>query len=218
MRERTFLAARHAFLFSDPIELTLKGKQEPVVARRVVSRVSEPARGVPGLTSPLVGRSAELQALWGQLDEVLETGRPRLVTILGPAGVGKSRLVQEFVAGVRTRQPNARILRGRCLAAGHGITYWALGEILRAASDMRLDDPSAVAVAKLRATIPDERTVEALAATSGISDSMSAQPSSVSAASSSASREAPSARLGRQREATQTTARRNARREPELPL
>src|ERR1700704_4232608 len=56
--ERTFLAARHAFLFSDPIELTLKGKREPVVARRVVSRVSEPARGVPGFTSPLVGRSA----------------------------------------------------------------------------------------------------------------------------------------------------------------
>ena len=166
--ERTYLAARHAFLFSDPIELTLKGKQERVVARRVLSPASEPARGVPGLMSPLVGRSAELQALWSQLDEVLETGRPRLVTILGPAGVGKSRLVQEFVAGVRTRQPNARILRGRCLAAGHGITYWALGEILRAASDMRLDDPSAVAVAKLRATIPDERTVEALAATSGI--------------------------------------------------
>src|SRR6267143_1386611 len=166
--ERTYLAARHAFLFSDPIELTLKGKQERVVARRVLGPALEPARGVPGLTSPLVGRSAELQALWSQLDEVLETGRPRLVTILGPAGVGKSRLVQEFVAGVRTRQPKARILRGRCLAAGHGITYWALGEILRAASDMRLDDPSAVAVAKLRATIPDERTVEALAATSGI--------------------------------------------------
>ena len=166
--ERTYLATRNAFLFSDPIELTLKGKQERVVARRVLGPTSEAAREVHGLTSPLVGRSAELQALWSQLDEVLETRRPRLVTILGPAGVGKSRLVQEFVAGVGARNPNARILRGRCLAAGQGITYWALGEILRAASDIRLDDPSVVAVAKLRAVVPDERTVEALAATAGI--------------------------------------------------
>ncbi|HEV2218093.1 MAG TPA: adenylate/guanylate cyclase domain-containing protein [Candidatus Dormibacteraeota bacterium] len=166
--ERTYLASRHAFLFSDPIELTLKGKRERVMARRILSPTFAPSRGVRGLTTPLVGRSAELQALWSQLDDVLETRRPRLVTVLGPAGVGKSRLVQEFVAGVSARQPTARILLGRCLAAGHGITYWALGEILRAASDMRLDDSSSVAVTKLRAAIADERTVEALAASAGI--------------------------------------------------
>src|SRR5439155_1524395 len=84
----------------------------------------------------------ELQALDSLLDEVLEARRPRLVTVLGPAGVGKSRLVHEFVAGVRAQHPNARVLRGRCLAAGHGITFWALGEILRAACGIRLDDPA----------------------------------------------------------------------------
>ncbi len=167
--ERTYLAARHAFLFSEPIELTLKGKQGRVIARRVLGPALEPDRGIPGLASPLVGRTADLQALESQLDEVLDKRRPRLVTVLGPAGVGKSRLVHEFIAGVKARHPAARVLRGRCLAAGHGITYWALGEILRAACDIRLDDSSEVAVAKLKASVSDERTLEALAATAGIS-------------------------------------------------
>jgi class 3 adenylate cyclase/tetratricopeptide (TPR) repeat protein len=166
--ERTYLAARHAFLFSEPVELALKGKHEGVRARRVLGLAPEAVRGIPGLASPLVGRTAELQALASQLDDVLDTRRPRLVTVLGPAGVGKSRLVREFVAGLTARHPAARVLRGRCLAAGHGITYWALGEILRAACGIRLDDPAPVAVAKLRATVSDERTVEALAATAGI--------------------------------------------------
>jgi class 3 adenylate cyclase/tetratricopeptide (TPR) repeat protein len=166
--ERTYLAARHAFLFSEPMELTLKGKQESVRARRVLGLAPEAVRGVPGLASPLVGRTAELQALASQLDDVLDTRRPRLVTVLGPAGVGKSRLVREFVSGLPAQHPAARVLRGRCLAAGHGITYWALGEILRAACGIQLDDTTTVAVAKLRATVSDERTVEALAATAGI--------------------------------------------------
>jgi class 3 adenylate cyclase len=167
--ERTYLAARHAILFSEPIELSLKGKTERVRARKLLGVAPEAGRGIPGLASPLIGRTAELRALSSQLDEVLETRRPRMVTILGPAGVGKSRLVREFVAEVTARHPGARVLRGRCLAAGHGITYWALGEILRAACGIRLDDPSDVAVSKLRATVSDERTVEALAATAGIS-------------------------------------------------
>jgi class 3 adenylate cyclase/tetratricopeptide (TPR) repeat protein len=167
--ERTYLAARRTFVFSEPIELTLKGKQGRVTARRVLGPAPESSRGVPGLPSPLVGRTAEMQALTSQLDDVLDSRRPRLVTVLGPAGVGKSRLVQEFTASVKARHPSARILRGRCLAAGHGITYWALGEILRAACDIRLDDPGVVAVGKLREVVSDERTVEALAATAGIS-------------------------------------------------
>src|SRR5438105_703459 len=166
--ERTYLSARHSFRFGGPMDLQLKGKPETVRARRVLGKASESRRGVPGLSSPLVGRAPELQALDSLLDEVLEARRPRLVTVLGPAGVGKSRLVHEFVAGVRAQHPNARVLRGRCLAAGHGITFWALGEILRAACDIRLDDPAELALEKLKAKVPDPRTLEALAATAGI--------------------------------------------------
>ena len=166
--ERTYLAARHSFVFGEPADYALKGKPEPVRARRLLRRASEVMRGIPGLTTPLVGRATELQALAGLFDEVIETRTPRLVTILGPAGVGKSRLVQEFVAGLRARHPEASILRGRCLAAGHGITYWALGEILQAACGIRLDDPAAIALQKLEAVVEDPKMIEALAASAGI--------------------------------------------------
>lgn len=166
--ERTYLAARHSFLFGEPIDYALKGKPELVRARRVLRKATQPTRGVPGLTSPLIGRAAELQGLSSLMDEVIDAGRPRLVTILGPAGVGKSRLVHEFVAAVRREHPQARVLRGRCLSAGHGITYWALGEILQSACDIRLDDSAASALDKLRAVVDDSQTVEALAATAGI--------------------------------------------------
>ena len=166
--ERTYLAARHAFAFDDPVDYELKGKPDHVKARRVLSRKAEPTRGVPGIAAPLVGRGAELQALTGLLDEVLDARTPRFVTVLGPAGVGKSRLVQEFVHAVKKQHPQARVLKGRCLAAGRGITYWALGEILQAACDIRLDDSAATAVEKLRVVVPDSRTAEALAATAGI--------------------------------------------------
>ena len=166
--ERTYLAARHSIKFGDPIDLVLKGKPDMVRARRVLGKAAESRRGIPGLISPLVGRTSELQALDSLLDEVVETRRPRLVTVLGPAGVGKSRLVHEFVSWASGQHAGARVLRGRCLAAGHGITYWALGEILRTACGIRLDDPSDVALQKLRAEITDPRTLEALAATAGI--------------------------------------------------
>ena len=166
--ERTYLAARHSFRFGGPMDLQLKGKPDVVRARRVLGKAAESKRGVPGLSSPLIGRTSELQALDSLLDEVLEARRPRLVTVLGPAGVGKSRLVHEFVSGIGDQRPAALVLRGRCLAAGHGITYWALGEILRASCGIRLDDQTEVALEKLRAEVPDERTVQALAATAGI--------------------------------------------------
>ena len=59
----------------------------------------------------------------------------------GTAGIGKSRLTNEFVSAVRARHPAATVLRGRCLAAGHGITYWALAEVLRGIIEVGLADP-----------------------------------------------------------------------------
>jgi class 3 adenylate cyclase/tetratricopeptide (TPR) repeat protein len=166
--ERTYLVARHSFAFGDIVDYQLKGKPEHVRARRVLGRTPVATRGVPGLTTPLVGRAAELQALFSLLDDVVEARKPRLVTVLGPAGVGKSRLVQEFIAALKSRHPQARVLKGHCLSAGHGITYWALGEILQAACEIRLDDATAVALEKLRAVVPDPRMLEALAATAGL--------------------------------------------------
>jgi class 3 adenylate cyclase/tetratricopeptide (TPR) repeat protein len=178
--QRTYLAARNAFRFGEPAALDLKGKAESVTARRVIEPLAEATRGVPGLRSPMVGRDRELDALVGLLEDAVDSGRPRLVVVYGPAGIGKSRLVQEFVRIVSSRHANAVVLRGRCLAAGHGITYWALGEILRAACGIALDDSVEVAQAKLQRAARDvlallhlaeaeqDQTVHALATTAGI--------------------------------------------------
>jgi len=178
--ERTYVATRSAFRFDEPLALELKGKAEPVSVRRLAGPLPESVRGVPGLRSAMVGRDRELDTLLSMLDEAIESRRPRLVVVNGPAGIGKSRLVQEFVEKVPTLHPETVVLRGRCPAAGRGITYWALGEILRSACGVALDDPVQVASDKLRARVREilsalplrepevEHTVFALATTARI--------------------------------------------------
>ena len=179
--ERTFLAARDAFRFGEPVTLELKGKAETITAHPLVEVLPEARRGVPGLSSPMVGRDRELETLTSLLEESIETNRPRLVTVFGPAGIGKSRLVQEFIRLSSSLRPDATVLRGRCVAAGHGITYWALGEILGAACGIALDDSADVAEEKLRSGLSEilsvldleedelAQTLFALATTAGIS-------------------------------------------------
>jgi len=179
--ERTYLVTRHAFEFGEPVDLAVKGKPGPIPARRLLARRREATRGIPGLQAPMVGRERELGTVLDLLDEAIETGEPRLVLVYGPAGIGKSRLVRETLAGAAQRQANVLVLRGRCLAAGHGITFWALGEILRAACDISLGDSAEASRDKLRAmlgtlleplamsTIEVHETIAALAATANIS-------------------------------------------------
>ena len=131
--ERTHAATSTGFEFEAPTRVTLKGKPEPLPAYRLLRALPESTRGIPGLRAPLIGRDAELATLLAAMDEAAETGSPRLVLVFGPAGIGKSRLSAEFVAAAQERRPGLRYLRGRCLAAGEGITYWALAEILRGA-------------------------------------------------------------------------------------
>ena len=96
----------------------------------------------------LVGRRHELQTLQSLRDAAFAERRPRLVTLVGEAGVGKTRLVDEFV---RATGPGHTVLRGRCLAYGEGITYWALRELLWEAAGIRIDDSAEVAGDRLRA-------------------------------------------------------------------
>ncbi|HEV2812407.1 MAG TPA: AAA family ATPase, partial [Solirubrobacteraceae bacterium] len=120
-----------------------------------------------------VGREHELAVLEGLRDAVARERRPRLVLAVGEAGIGKSRLVDEFLADLG----DSRILRGRCLAYGEGIAYWALREILWSAAGIALDDTAGRAAAKLRGFVeealgpaaPDGAGVAgALAITAGI--------------------------------------------------
>ncbi len=120
-----------------------------------------------------VGRDHELSLLEAVHRTVLEETRPRLVVVVGDAGAGKSRLLEEFLRRARESLPEAGVHIGRCLAYGDGLTYWPLRELLWAAAGILLQDSSALAGEKLRRLVErvsaePERTVSALAVTAGI--------------------------------------------------
>jgi class 3 adenylate cyclase len=144
--EATYRLLREA-VEAEPVEpLDLKGKAEPVGAWRLLG-VREVVSGIPRhLDSPMVGRERQL----GQLRQAFEAAEGdqacQLSTILGPAGVGKSRLVQEFVSGLGER---AGVLRGRCLPYGEGITYFPVVETVKQAAGLADFDLPDVVEAKV---------------------------------------------------------------------
>jgi len=121
--------------------IELKGKAEPVVAYRLYS-VTPGAEGHRRhLDAPMVGRVRELEALRQAFDRAASGGSCQLFTVLGAAGVGKSRLVAEFLGTVWDR---ARVVHGRCLPYGEGITYWAVAEIVRQAAGIGDGDDAGI--------------------------------------------------------------------------
>jgi class 3 adenylate cyclase len=112
---------------TEPRELTLKGKPEPVAAFRLERLDAEAAGLVRRLDRPLVGRVRERERLRADFADAVAARTCRLFTLLGPAGVGKSRLVADFLEHAGDE---ATIASGRALSYGEGITYWPLVEAL----------------------------------------------------------------------------------------
>jgi len=144
--------------FMEP--LILKGKAEPVPAYRLVSIHDERQVDAGGGT-PFVGREAEMGRLSGTLGEAIEAHGARLVTVIGDAGVGKSRLIREFATAARAQ---ARLVRGRCLPYGDGITFWPLAEVVREAAGITSEDSPRVATRRIdlllqRAGLQDREAV-----------------------------------------------------------
>ncbi len=160
---RTYEAAREGFRFEGPSELELRGKSGPVHAWTVTSRLAAPGERQAKLQSPLVGRDREIRILTDALDDSVESGEPRLQLVFGPAGIGKSRLAREFIESARRSHEGLSVLRGRCLSVGDGITYWALGEIVRGAFGISLDDAPELARERLATGV--RTLLEPLAAT-----------------------------------------------------
>ena len=129
--ERTFRATSDAIHYEELEPLTLRGKAEPVPAWQAAGLKSAHALGRAGPTreTPLVGRDYELGTLASLHERVLREGRPHLVTLIGEAGVGKSRLLSEF--GRHVGEGPAALRTGRCLPYGSAIVFWALGEVIR---------------------------------------------------------------------------------------
>jgi class 3 adenylate cyclase len=130
--ERTVAAVRGAFEFDDAATFEAKGKPEGIQGRRLVRALSlMRPRGVTGLSTAFVGRDDDLERLRRAYRATVESGAPRLVTVLGDAGVGKSRLARELWRGLATEAPEPLRRTGRCLSYGDATTYWPLGEVLR---------------------------------------------------------------------------------------
>jgi len=146
--ERTARSAR-GFAFAAHGMLELRGMRAPLRTFRVTGQVGGPARGVAYLTSAMVGRDTELAVLDSVYVRTVDEGRPHVVTVYGDAGVGKSRLVAEFLDRVQDRSPSPLVLRGRCLPYGTGVTYWPLAEMLKSYAGIQDTDSTSDALAKI---------------------------------------------------------------------
>jgi class 3 adenylate cyclase/tetratricopeptide (TPR) repeat protein len=126
----------------EPVEpLELKGKTQPVSAYRLVQVRQAPERRHD---AAFVGRARELALLREAWERVRAEQLCELVTVVGEAGVGKSRLVAEALAGVE-----ATIVRGRCLPYGEGITYWPVVEVLKQLNEHPLEEAVSAAIRSL---------------------------------------------------------------------
>ena len=160
--ESTWRVARGAVSFADAGEHLLKGKAEPMHlwrAERVMSGVGGSQR-VDGLEAPLVGRDAELRLIKELFHACVDRRAPRLVSVTGPAGVGKSRLGWEFFKYVDGLADLVRWHRGRCLSYGDGVAFWALAEMVRQRLGIAEEDSTTVTADKLATGllqwVPDE--------------------------------------------------------------
>jgi class 3 adenylate cyclase/tetratricopeptide (TPR) repeat protein len=141
----TYRLVRNQIVADDLPALSLKGKTDQLEVHRLRS-VAEVAADVPQTrAAPLIGREPELHALRRAHAKAVTERRAQLVTVVGPAGIGKSRLVAEFAGGL----PETRVLKGRCLPYGEGITYWPIAEIVRGAAAITEADTREQALARL---------------------------------------------------------------------
>src|SRR5205823_5049651 len=114
--------------------------------------------------APFVGREQELQLLANSYQRAVRDRRANLVTVFGDPGVGKSRLVEEFTAGVE----RATVLTGRALPYGEGVAFWPIASMVKASAGITDDDPAAEAFEKLRLSCESEAVADLLAVALGV--------------------------------------------------
>jgi class 3 adenylate cyclase/tetratricopeptide (TPR) repeat protein len=152
--EATFRATSRAFDFERLDPVRVKGKAEPLAVWRLLGPRSR--TGIEaGPPTPLVGRQAELRRLQEHYLRSLEAPAPRLVTVVGAPGVGKSRLVRELASFVDARPELVTWRQGRCLPYGEGVTFWALGEVVKAQAGILESDQPAQVEARLERAVAD---------------------------------------------------------------
>jgi class 3 adenylate cyclase/tetratricopeptide (TPR) repeat protein len=152
--DSTFRATERVFEYEPLDSIEAKGKAQPVAvwqALRPTARFGSDV--IRSLTSPLVGRELDFALLRGTLDKAIAERSAQLVTVVGEPGVGKSRLVAELLTYADERDELITWRQGRCLPYGDGITFWALGEIVKAHAGIFESDQPDVATTKLDAVL-----------------------------------------------------------------
>ena len=173
---------RDAIEYAAATSVAAKGKPEPIAAfaaLRARSTVPEQARGLPMLRARLVGRQRELLQITDGFVRSAQECRVQLVTVLGDAGVGKSRLVSEVLARIAAAR-EVVVRRGRCLPYGTAITYWPLMDVIREDCGVLPSDDRQTALARVESRARDALGDEAgavaarLAVLLGLADPASA--------------------------------------------
>jgi class 3 adenylate cyclase len=172
----TLELAREAVQVEPVPPLDLKGKSEPVPAFRLIGVAGRDATVDRQLSSPLVGRERELDLLRDASRRAADGRACVLVTLVGPAGIGKSRLAEDFSVEVAE---SARVVGGRCLSYGEGLTFWPLRAVIEALAGTDDRDAPETKRARLAELLPaDDDTdliVERVAGALGWSEA-SARP------------------------------------------
>src|SRR3989440_1097374 len=136
--DRTVRAANN-FEFGDEIEVQARGKSSPVPARLVVGPRKQKSRGRVHL--PLVGRETDLAQIQLVARRTVNERRPSMVSIIAPAGVGKTRLVEEFLGWLPSLAADAVVAIAQCLPYGQQLTYWPMRQVIYALTGTSEDTP-----------------------------------------------------------------------------
>ena len=153
--EATRRATEAAISYATAGNRELKGKGEPVPvwqALRVTAQRGGEGRAV-GLEAPFVGRAPELRLVKNLFHASADESRARLVSVIGVAGIGKSRLSEEFEKYVDGLATDVWWHRGRCLSYGEGVAFWALAEMVRGRARILEDEDAASATGKIQALL-----------------------------------------------------------------
>ncbi|MCA1832148.1 MAG: AAA family ATPase, partial [Actinobacteria bacterium] len=152
--EQTFRATSNTIDFIEAAPVVAKGKAQPLSAWQAVSaRARSHVERVHGAS--LVGRRRELDMLSGALERARQERASQLVTLVGVPGIGKSRLVFELFEQLERNSEPTTWRHGQCLPYGDGITFWALGEMVKAQAGILEDDDEREAAQKLHAAVDD---------------------------------------------------------------
>ena len=154
--EQTYRATSEVFDYEPLDAVTVKGKAEPVPIWQAVAARSRFGTDLTRThATAMVGREAEVTVLKAAFDKAVRDRSVQLVTVVGEPGVGKSRLVAELITYIDSKPEIVRWRQGRCLPYGEGITFWALGEIVKAEAGILESDSPEAAAQKLQGVLPE---------------------------------------------------------------